>query len=172
MNERVWNLWVAFLCPFSYYFAQVDPLSFWRGTFVMMCWVGIFSEVFSFWGTLTKFDGLGFNFLTLKVFFLFVSTYESWDHLLCWVMLIVFLVFLGFGAWGEDGGTSQICNAVLYWVGWVYKRDWVKRWGWLFSCWVDEDIFSPTLSTTLSEVGLTLWALQWESWFKEKKPLS
>jgi len=43
----------------------------------MMCWVGIFSQVFSFWGTLTKFDGLGFNFLTLKVFFLFVSTLMS-----------------------------------------------------------------------------------------------
>lgn len=134
--------------------------------------LGFSLKFFPFWGTLMKFDGLGFNFLTLKVFFLFVSSYESWDHLLCWVMFIGFLVFWGFGAWGEDGGTSQICNAVLYWVGWVYKRDWVKRWGWLFSCWVDEDIFSTTLSTTLSEVGLTLWALQWESWFKEKKPLS
>jgi hypothetical protein len=116
---------------------------------------------------------IGFQFFDLESFFSFCEhTYESWDHLLCWVMFIVFLVFFGFGAWGEDGGTSQICNAVLYWVGWVYKRDWVKRWGWLFSCWVDEDIFSTTLSTTLSEVGLTLWALQWESWFKEKKPLS
>lgn len=82
-------------------------------------------------------------------------------------MFLVFSFFWFFwdlGLGGEVGGTSQICDAVLYWVGWVCKRNWIKRWGWFFSCWVDEDTFS----TTLMEVGLTLWALKWESWFKEK----
>jgi hypothetical protein len=48
-----------------------DLLGFWRGTFVMTSWVGIFSQSFFFLATLMRFGGLGFYFFILKVSFPF-----------------------------------------------------------------------------------------------------
>jgi hypothetical protein len=43
--------------------------AFGGGTFVMMSWVGIFSQSFFFFVTLMRFGGLGFEFFHLESFF-------------------------------------------------------------------------------------------------------
>jgi len=123
----MWNLWVAFLCPFSYYFAQVDgSIGFLVGYFCDDVLGWDFLSSFFFLGTLMRFGGLGFDFFTLKVFFLFVSTYESWD-LLCWVMFLVFFGFFWF--WGLGGGSGRdfslrfVTRFFIEWVGCVRGID-------------------------------------------------